>query len=378
MLCAVTASQESSKTMSSKDVQGEPGIRPDAMPGGRYEFSSDNTAAMCPEAWAELERANNSTHPSYGNDPWTARASELIRGVFDTDCEVFLVYSGTAANALALSSICRSHHAIVVHENAHASVDECGAPEFFTGGSKLITVTGKGAKLQPDAVGAAITKRNDLHFPKIRALSLTQATELGTVYQPAEVSALAALAHSRGVGVHMDGARFANAVASTGAHPAEITWKAGVDVLSFGGTKNGLGMSEAVVFFNRNLAADFDFRCKQAGQLASKMRFVAAQWVGLLESGAWLRNAAHANACARRLAAGLAAIPGVSILMPVEANAVFAELPPAVAAKLRAKGWFFYPFIGEHGYRLMCSWSTRDGVIDEFLTDARTAAGEPG
>jgi threonine aldolase len=172
----------------------------------------------------------------------------------------------------------------------------------------------------------------------------------------------------------MDGARFANAVDSTGVHPAEITWNAGVDVLSFGGTKNGLGMSEAVVFFNRDLAAEFDFRCKQAGQLASKMRFVAAQWVGLLESGAWLRNAAHANACARRLAAGLAAIPGIAILLPVDANAVFAELPPAVAAKLRANGWFFYPFIGEHGYRFMCSWSTRDTVIDEFLADARAAS----
>ncbi|HUG11917.1 MAG TPA: low specificity L-threonine aldolase [Opitutaceae bacterium] len=362
--------------MLSKDAQTASGVRPDAIPGGRYEFSSDNTAAICPEAWAELERANRSSHPSYGNDPWTGRAAELIRGVFDTDCDVYLVYSGTAANALALSSICRSHNAILVHENAHASVDECGAPEFFTGGSKLITIAGENAKLQPCAVEAAIAKRNDLHFPKVRALSLTQATELGTVYQPAEVAALSALAHSRGMGVHMDGARFANSVDSTGAHPAEITWKAGVDVLSFGGTKNGIGMSEAVVFFNRELAAEFDFRCKQAGQLASKMRFVAAQWVGLLESGAWLRNAAHANTCARRLAAGLGAIPGISILMPVEANAVFAELPPAVAAKLRGTGWFFYPFIGEHGYRFMCSWSTSPAVIDAFLAEVRAAAGE--
>jgi threonine aldolase len=361
--------------MSSKDSKGDAGVRPDAITGGRYEFSSDNTAAICPEAWAELERANRAAEPSYGNDPWTDRAAGLIRGIFDTDCEVFLVSSGTAANALSLASICRSHHAIVVHENSHTSVDECGAPEFFTGGSKLITVTGVEGKLQPGAVEAAILRRSDLHFPKVRALSITQATEMGTIYQAAEVAALASLAHAHRMGVHMDGARFANAVASTGVHPSEITWKAGVDVLSFGGTKNGLGMSEAVVFFNRDLAAEFEYRCKQAGQLASKMRFAAAQWVGLLESGAWLQNATHANACARRLAAGLAAIPGASILMPVEANAVFVELPPSVAAALRSKGWFFYPFIGEHGYRFMCSWSTQGAMIDELLADARAAAG---
>lgn len=345
------------------------------MPGGRYEFSSDNTASICPEAWAELERANHAAEPSYGNDPWTGRAADLIRGVFDTDCDVFLVYSGTAANALSLASICRSHHAIVVHETAHTSVDECGAPEFFTGGSKLIAVAGEAGKLRPAAVEAAIVRRNDLHFPKVRALSITQATEMGTVYRPAEVAGLASLAHGHGMGVHMDGARFANAVVSTGLHPAEITWKAGVDVLSFGGTKNGLGTSEAVVFFDRGLAAEFDYRCKQAGQLASKMRFAAAQWVGLIETDAWLRNAAHANACARRLAAGLAAIPGVAILMPVEANSVFVELSPAVAAALRAKGWFFYPFIGEHGYRFMCSWSTQDAVVAGLLGDIRAAAG---
>lgn len=360
--------------MSSKDAQGDSGVRPDAIPGGRYEFSSDNTAAICPEAWAELERANKAAEPSYGNDRWTGRTAELIRGIFDTDCRVFLVSSGTAANALALASICRSHNAIVVHENSHTSVDECGAPEFFTGGSKLVTVAGEGGKLRPGPVEAAIVKRSDPHFPKIRALSLTQATEMGTVYKTAEVSALAAIAHAHGLGVHMDGARFANAVASSGVHPSEITWKAGVDVLSFGGTKNGLGMGEAVVFFNRDLAAEFEYQRKQAGQLASKMRFVAAQWVGLLESGAWQRNAAHANACARRLAAGLAAIPGIAILMPVEANAVFAELPPAVAAALRAKGWFFYPFIGEHGYRFMCSWSTDVTVVDGFVAEVRATA----
>lgn len=361
--------------MSSRTQTADDGVRPDAIPGGRYEFSSDNTAAICPESWAELERANASHAPSYGNDPWTGRASDLIRGIFETDCEVFLVMSGTAANALALASMCRSHHAILVHEQAHTAVDECGAPEFFTGGAKLIPLPGPGGKLESRIVTAAIHRRSDLHFSKVRALSLTNATELGTVYRPGELAVLSEAAHTHGLGVHLDGARFANAVVSTGLSPADLTWRAGIDVICLGGTKDGMGSSEAVVFFDRELAAEFEYRCKQAGQLASKMRFAAAQWVGALESGAWLRNAAHANACARRLAGGLREA-GFEILLPVEANAVFVEFEPRVVEALRAKRWFFYPFIGEHGHRLMCSWSTHENAVDEFIADARAALGK--
>jgi len=362
--------------MASKIDTRQPVGRLDAMPGGRYDFSSDNTSAICPEAWAEMERANASNVASYGNDPWTERAAGMLRGLFETDCEVFFVFSGTAANALALASGCQSYHAIVAHEKAHPATDECGGPEFFTNGAKVITAPGDAGKLLPATVEEVAGRRKDLHFQKMRALSLTQATELGTVYQPAEIRALTSVAHAHGMFVHMDGARFANAVVSTGLAPAELTWKSGVDVLCFGGTKNGMSACEAVLFFNKGLASEFEYRGKQAGQLCSKMRYLTAQWVGALESGAWQRHAAHANKCARRLAKGLGTIAGVTILMPVEGNAVFAELLPTVAEALRAKGWWFYPFIGDVGYRLMCSWSTRDEVIDEFVADVRAASGQ--
>lgn len=362
--------------MSEKENPSQSPGRLDAMAGGRYDFTSDNSSPICPEAWAEMQRANTSNVASYGNDPWTGRAASLLRGVFGSDCEVFFVFSGTAANALSLASGCQSYHAIVAHEKAHAATDECGGPEFFTNGAKVVTIPGENGKLQPAAVEEVVHRRKDLHFQKMRALTLTQATELGTVYKPAEIRALTEIAHANGMFVHMDGARFANAVASTGLSPAELTWKSGVDILCFGGTKNGMSTCEAVLFFNRDLAREFEYRCKQAGQLCSKMRFHTSQWVGALESGAWLRQASRANESARHLAAGLGAIAGVTILMPVEGNAVFADLPPAVASAMRAKGWWFYPFIGDTGYRLMCSWSTTHEVIDGFVADVRAASGQ--
>ena len=351
-----------------------PHAHPAPSPGARHEFASNNTAGICPEAWTALLEANAGAVPSYGNDRWTARAADRLRELFETDCEIFFVFNGTAANSLALAALCQSYHSVVCHELAHCETDECGAPEFFSNGTKLLTARGALGRLEPGAVEALITKRNDIHFPKPRALSLTQSTELGTVYRPDELRALADVAHRHGLAVHMDGARFANAVAALGVTPAELSWRAGIDVLCFGGTKNGLSTSEAVVFFNHDLAREFDFRCKQAGQLCSKMRYLSAQWTGVLQDGAWLRHAAHANACARRLAAGLTSTPGIRLALPVEANAVFAELPPALAAALQARGWVFYSFIGAHGYRLMCSWDTRAEAIDAFLADARTAA----
>jgi threonine aldolase len=202
-------------------------------------------------------------------------------------------------------------------------------------------------------------------------VTLTQATEVGTVYRPAEVAAIAELAHAHGLRVHMDGARFCNAVAALGAAPAEITWRAGVDVLCFGGTKMGLPVGEAVVFFDRKLSEDFAWRCKQAGQLASKMRFLSAPWLGMLEGDAWLRHAAHANAMAQRLAAGLAGIPGARLLFPVEANGVFVALPDEVQQGLRQRGWRFYTFIGAGGARLMCAWDTQPESVDALLADLR-------
>ena len=333
-------------------------------------FASDNNAGVCPEAMDALVKANATGHElSYGDDDWTQLVCDRIRELFQTDCEVFFVFNGTAANSLALASLCQSYHSVICHEFAHVETDECGAPEFFSNGSKLLTAEGVNGKLTPDVVEALAGKRTDLHFPKPKALSLTQSTECGTVYRVDELRAIAAMAKRHRLKVHMDGARFANAVAFLGVHPSEITWRAGVDVLCFGGTKNGLPIGESVIFFNKQLAEDFQYRVKQAGQLASKMRFVSAPWLGLLEGDVWLKNARHANAMARRLHEKIKGLDGVRILFPPEANAVFAELPKHVQAGLRTKGWRFYTFIGEGGCRLMCAWDTAPETVDRFAAD---------
>lgn len=338
-------------------------------------FASDNYAPICPEAWSTLAEANRDHAPGYGEDRWTREATDLIRDLFETACEVFFVFNGTAANALSLASLCRSHHGILCHETAHVEADECGAPEFFSGGSKLMLLQGEHGKVSPPAVEDAIQRRRDLHYPRPRALSLTQATEMGTVYSPAELRALGAAAHAHGLLVHLDGARFANAVASLGCTPRELTWEAGVDVMSLGGTKNGLAIGEAVVFFKPELAQEFDYRCKQAGQLASKMRFIAAPWVGLLRDGAWLRHATHANRMAALLESALLGVPGVKLLFPRQANAVFADLPEPVSQGLRDRGWKFYTFVGKTGCRLMCAWDTTPEDVRRFGEDLRALAG---
>src|ERR1043165_9184374 len=322
----------------------------------RRQFGADNYAGISPEAWKALEEANRGHAPGYGDDLYTDRAADLIRGLFETKCEVFFVFNGTAANSLSLASLCQSYHSIVCSEIAHVETDECGAPEFFSNGTKVLIGQSPNGKLDPVAVENVVLKRKDIHYPKPRALSITQATEVGTVYSIAELQALGKKARELGLKVHMDGARFANAVASLDAAPKEITWKAGVDVLCFGGTKNGTHVGDAVVFFNKELAHEFDYRCKQAGQLASKMRFLSAPWVGRLKDGAWLRHAAHANAMAQLLHELLSEISEVKILFPRQANSVFAELPPHVIAALREAGWNFYTFIGQGGCRLMCAW----------------------
>ncbi|MBK9445105.1 MAG: low specificity L-threonine aldolase [Betaproteobacteria bacterium] len=334
-------------------------------------FASDNYAGICPEALQALLAANTGHAPAYGDDEWTRRASDRLREVFATDCDVYFVFNGTAANSLALASLCQSYHSVICHELAHVETDECGGPEFFSNGSKLLPARGEGGKLTPEAVREVIARRSDIHYPKPRVVTLTQATEIGTVYRPAEIAAIAELAHANGLRVHMDGARFANAIASLGAAPADITWRAGVDVLCFGGTKMGLPVGEAVIFFDRKLSEDFAWRCKQAGQLASKMRFLSAPWLGVLDGDVWLRHAAHANAMAQRLAAGLSGIPGARLLFPVEANGVFVELPPAVLEGLRARDWRFYTFIGAGGARFMCAWDIAPESVDALLADVR-------
>jgi threonine aldolase len=341
------------------------------------QFASDNNAGVCPEAWAALAAANAGHAPGYGGDDWTKAASDAIRDVFESDCAVYFVFNGTAANALALAAICRSSDAIVCHARAHINVDECGAPEFFSGGAKLLIADTPLAKLTPAAVAALTITPHDEHSSRPRALALTQATELGTLYSRDDLGELCAMAHARGMKVQLDGARFANAVASLGCAPADISWRAGVDVLCLGGTKNGLPFGEAIVFFDKGLAEEFARRRKQGGQLASKMRFLAAPWVGVLQDGAWLRHAAHANAMARRLAEGVGKLSGTRLLAPVEANGVFVDLPETAIAAVRAKGWRFYNFVGATGVRFMCSWDTTVASVDALVADLRGAMPSP-
>ncbi|HVU16286.1 MAG TPA: low specificity L-threonine aldolase [Candidatus Didemnitutus sp.] len=339
-----------------------------------FTFASDNAAGIAPEALAALNAANAGTVASYGDDPWTERAKASIAALFEHPCEVFFVFNGTAANSVALSHCCRRYQSIVCHASGHVETDECAAPEFFTGGCKVIAVDSPDAKLRPELVAPVFQRGHGIHYPKPGALSLTQATELGTVYRPAEIRALADLAHGRDMVVHLDGARFANAAATLageGFSPADWTWRAGVDVVSLGGTKSGMNTTEAVVFFDAKLATDFIYRIKQSGQLAAKQRFASAQWCGMLESGAWLRHAAHANALARQLAHALGQLPGLRLLAPVEANGIFVDLPIGVPEAMLQRGWHFYRFIGENGYRLMCSWATTEADVQRFLSDLR-------
>jgi len=335
-------------------------------------FASDNYSGVCPEAWAAMAEANRDHEVSYGDDHWTQRASDALRAVFETDCEVFFVFNGTSANSLSLASLCQSYHSVLCHDLAHIETAECGAPEFFSNGSKILTLPGDNGKVRPDTVENAVRRRSDIHYPKPGALSLTQVTEVGTVYTPAEIAALTETARQCGLRLHMDGARFANAVATLGVAPADITWRAGVDVLCFGGSKNGMALGEAVVFFNRDLARDFDYRCKQGGQLASKMRFLSAPWLGMLKDGAWLRHARHTNAMAQRLAAGLRPLPGVAISYPVQSNSVFARLPGSTGQQMNDLGWKFYTgVITPDESRLMCSWDTTPEDVDQFVADLK-------
>ena len=319
-----------------------------------------------------MVEANHGHEVSYGDDTWTDKASNLVRDVFETDCEVFFVFNGTSANSLSLASLCQSYHSILCHEMAHVEVAECGAPEFFANGTKVLLLPGAHAKIDPKSIARAVKKRTDIHYPKPKALSLTQATELGTVYSLDELRAIHELAREFQLRVHMDGARFANAVVALGVTPKELTWEAGVDVLCFGCTKNGLAVGEAVVFFNSELAREFDYRCKQGGQLASKMRFLSAPWVGLLQEGAWLRHAKHANAMARRLEQALRPLSNIEIPHPVQTNVVFARIPHEAVQSMYRRGWKFYTHVGSADEaRLMCSWDTTETDVDAFAADLR-------
>jgi threonine aldolase len=338
------------------------------------QFASDNYAGICPDAWAAMERANRGHATAYGDDQWTARAAEAFRSLFETDCELFFVFNGTASNSLALASLCQSYHGVICCDSSHVETDECGAPEFFSNGSKLLVARGVDGKLTPEAIHELATKRSDIHFPKPRVATISQPTETGRVYTVEEIQAVSEACKAHGLSLHMDGARFANACARLGRSPAELSWKSGVDVLCFGGTKNGMAVGEAVLFFDKTLATDFDYRCKQAGQLASKMRFLAAPWVGMLESGAWLTNAIHANSCAQYFAKRVAEISGIAVASAVESITVFLSTSEEILEKIRDRGWKFYTFIGGAA-RIMFAWDTDLKRVDALLRDLEECGG---
>ncbi|WP_445681298.1 threonine aldolase family protein [Radicibacter daui] len=339
-------------------------------------FNSDNVAGAAPEIVAALVAAATGPAMPYGADPWTASVEKKLAAAFETDdIAVFPVATGTAANVTALSAIMPPWGAVLCHEASHINVDESSAPEFYTGG-RLVGLAGEGGKLSLETVERALRTigQRGVHQVQPRVLSLTQATESGTVYTPDEIRALSSLAHEKGCKVQMDGARFANAIAHLGCSPADVTWKAGVDVLSFGATKNGCMAAEAVIFFGKDKAGDYANRRKRGGHLFSKMRFISAQLDAYLEGGLWLKLARHANDKAARLAKGLTALPGFGLLWPVEANELFVTMPPAVIDRLSTTGAGFYRW-DEGSIRLVTSFATTDEEVGQFLSVAATAAG---
>jgi len=325
------------------------------MPADQLRFFSDNTSTACPEILAAIAAANRGLAIAYGDDEWTGRLDRTFSEFFGTEVRAFAVATGTAANALSLATLSPPYGAIFAHQESHIAVDECGAPGFFSGGAQLMLLPGEHGRLTPGTLTAALTgHRIDVHTLQPAALSLTQATELGTVYRPAEVAQLAAAAHARGLKVHVDGARFANALAFLACPPADITWRAGVDVLSFGATKNGALAAEAVVFFDQALVRDFELRRKRAGHLLSKSRFVAAQLLAYVETGVWRRNAERTNRLAQSVARAAAAV----LMHPVEANEVFVRLGVERRQALRSAGFGFYDWGAESAgeARLVVSW----------------------
>lgn len=344
-------------------------------------FRSDNEAGAHPRIIEAVSRAFSSgPTPSYGADEWTRRVEGRLRDLFDKpDLVAFPVTTGTAANSLALACCTPPWGAIFCHPQAHIAAEETNAPEFFTSGARLFRVDGPAGKIDLQKLTEALAQPvyGVVHFPQPAAVSITQATECGTVYGPEEIAAIATATHRHGLKLHMDGARFANALSFVGCSPAELTWKAGVDVLSFGATKNGAMAAEAVVFFDPGLAREFEYRRKRGGHLLSKQRLLSAQFDAYLADGLWLDNARHANAMARRLVAGLTGLKGTQLLYPVEANEIFVILPTRIHDALQSGGAKYHPWPsdrpGERAYRLVTAFDTDVADVDRFLSIAKAA-----
>ena len=325
----------------------------------RYDFASDNVAGAMPEVISALSRFNDGSVAGYGDDAVCGNAADLIRTLLDADAEVRFVASGTAANALVLAALAAPHEAVIAHEHSHVATDETGAPGFFGGGVGIVGVRGVSGRIAPDALSDALSRPDEPHWQSPAAISLTNATEFGAVYRHADLAELIGAAKDRGLRVHVDGARLANAVAS-GFDPKSLA-KLGVDVLVLGGTKAGSTPTEAIVLLDKSLARRFGARLKHGGQLISKARFLSAPWIGMLENGAWSRRAGHANAMAARLASRMP----FPVVHPVEANAVFVAMDEAALKRLRSNGWSVYRFI-DGTVRFMCSWATTPDLVDEL------------
>jgi threonine aldolase len=354
------------------------------MPAPAANFTSDNTAPVAAPILKEIQAANSGSAQSYGADSYTQQLNATVREVFDGDVWFYPVATGTAANALALAQVSPPYGAVYCHEFAHIAKDECGAPEFYTGGAQLIHLPSKGGKIDPKAIRQAVAYAEEMgvHHVQPACVSLSQATEWGTVYATSEVASVSEVARSAGLALHMDGARFANAIVHLGCTPAELTSKVGVDVLSFGASKNGALCAEAVVIFNPAHAKQFERRRKQGGHLWSKHRFLSAQWVAYLRDGLWLDNARHANALASRLVQGFLGMPNTEILFPVQANEVFVALPESTVSGLEDRGFKFYRWPAcnpEQGIaiRLVTSYVTNVEEVDGLLRATGELLKEP-
>jgi threonine aldolase len=349
-------------------------------------FASDNTAGVSAPILEAIRAANEGSASAYGADPLTAEAERRLAEIFESDLSCFLLATGTAANALALATLGPPWGAFFCHASAHVNEDECGAPEFFSAGAKLVGIDGEAGRITPKTLAATLStfERGRVHQVQPAALSLSQATECGTIYTPAETKELSHIAHEAGLGVHMDGARFANAIVTLNCTPAEASWKAGIDILSFGATKNGALACEALIVFDRAKALTLPFQRKRSGHTLSKARFLGAQMIAYLEHGHWLELARNANAMARSLAEGLASVPGIRLPWPVQANEVFAILPKSTDLALKAAGALYYewpfpptgeicapPGANEVFVRLVTSFRTGEREIEAFLSAAR-------
>jgi threonine aldolase len=331
-------------------------------------FNSDNVTGACPEVMDALIAANSGIEASYGNDKWSLNLQKKFSEIFETNVVIFPATSGTASNSLALSALSPVFGKIYCHELSHINTDECGAPEFFTGGAKLIPLRGVNGKIAANELAESIRGTGNVHLTQPAVVSMTQSCETGTVYQLDEVSAISEIAHTHGLKVHMDGARFANAVASLDVSPAEMTWKSGVDVLSFGGTKNGCFAAEAIVFFKPELVGNFPFLHKRSGQLISKMRFISAQLEAYLSNDLWLHNALHANTMASLLSKGLAAFPEIKLVHPTQSNEVFVNLPNSIVKHLNDEGYDVnHDELDGKAARFVAAWNTESNDIDKLL-----------